>query len=79
MFPCLVVRNAVVYVCAVTSERPARPRRLLKFPTLSESPETQGFIDRYLELADKLLTPNLERERPEEKTESYHTPKKSQS
>jgi hypothetical protein len=52
---------------------------MLKFPTAPEPPETQGFIDRYLELADKLLTPNLERVRPEEKTEPYHPPKKNRS
>ena len=66
-------------MCAVSSERPEKPRRLLNFPTAAEPPETQGFIDRYLELADKLLTPNLERVRPEEKTEPYHPPKKNQS
>ena len=66
-----------MYVCAVSSKRPEKPQRLLKFPTVPESPDTQGFIDRYLELADKLLTPNLERVRPEDKTEPYHPPKKN--
>lgn len=62
----------------MSSERADKPRRLLNFPTAPEPPEVQGFIDRYLELADKLLTPNLHREHPEEKTEPYNLPKKSQ-
>ena len=63
----------------MSSERPDKPQRLLKFPTPPEPPEVQGFIDHYLELADRLLTPNLQREHPEEKTEPYHPPKESKS
>ncbi len=55
------------------------PRKLLKFRTPPEEPETQAFIDRYLKLADTLLTPNLERVRPEDKTEPYHQPVEKRS
>ena len=50
------------------------PGKLLKFPDIAESGETKMYIDHYLNLADKLLTPNLERETPEEKNEPYNPP-----
>lgn len=53
---------------------PPHAGKLLKFPDAPESAETKAFIDRYLDLADKLLTPNLERETPEEKSEPYNPP-----
>jgi hypothetical protein len=54
--------------------KPPHPGKLLKFPDAPDSPEAKAFIDHYLQLADKLLTPNLERETPEEKTEPYNPP-----
>ncbi len=51
-----------------------KQRKLLKFPLPPEPPETQAVIDHYLQLADKLLTPNLEREHPEDKTQPYNPP-----
>ncbi|HZU43866.1 MAG TPA: hypothetical protein VE994_14405 [Terriglobales bacterium] len=60
----------------MSSEKSARKRNLVSFPPPPDSPEEKAFIDRYLELADKLLTPNLQRETPDEKTEPYHPPSK---
>jgi hypothetical protein len=48
-----------------------KPARLLKFPPAKEEKDVVAFIDRYLALADLLLSPNLERERPEQKSEPY--------
>lgn len=56
------------------SSQPRKPGKLLNFPDVVESAETKAFIDRYLELADKLLTPNLRRETPEDKSEPYYPP-----
>jgi hypothetical protein len=57
----------------MSSDVLSKMRRLLQFPRPQESAEEQAFIDRYLALADKLLTPNLERETPEGKTQPYYS------
>jgi len=59
-------------------EKP-EPRKLLHFPQVPETPDEKDFIDHYLRLADKLLTPNLERETPEDKTEPYNPPTTKES
>ncbi len=58
----------------MSSHPPTKRRKLLKFPLPPEPLETQAFINRYLELADKLLAPNLEREHLEDKTQPYNPP-----
>ena len=55
------------------------PRKLLHFPQFPETPDEKAFIDRYLLLADKLLTPNLQRETPQDKTEPYNSPATKES
>jgi hypothetical protein len=54
--------------------KPPHAGKLLNFPDIPEPAETKAFIDHYLELADKLLTPNLERETPADKSEPYNPP-----
>ena len=40
-------------------------------PPAKESQQVEGFIDRYLALADALLRSNVQREHPQEKSEPY--------
>jgi hypothetical protein len=63
----------------MSSQKAVKQRKILAFPSLPESPEEKAFTDHYLKLADKLLTPNLERETPDDKTEPYLPPNRQQS
>ncbi len=63
----------------MSSQKAVKKRKLLAFPSPPESPEEKAFSEHYLQLADKLLTPNLDRETPEDKTEPYLPPERQQS
>lgn len=41
-------------------DSPEKPPKTVKFPIPPEPPDAQAMIDRYLDLADKALTPEQE-------------------
>ena len=59
------------------SDEQPKPAKLLTFPPVKEEKDVVAFIDHYLALADLLLSPNLERERPGQKCEPYFDHDKS--
>jgi len=63
----------------MSSQKPVKKRKILAFPSPPEAVEEKAFTDHYLQLADKLLTPNLQRETPDDKTEPYLPPNRHRS
>lgn len=77
-FPLQPTRAAPPVISGVTqklrgrvSDEQPKPAKLLTFPPGKEDKDVAAFIGHYLALADLLLSPNVERERPDEKSEPY--------